>query len=189
MAHWALDETEGDIAYDSAGVNDAFVFGEPVWHAGGGQIDGAVQLDGVDDVIIAGPPLNPADGPFSVFAWVKGGAPGQAIISEPSGANWLCLDPSTGELRTELTSAGRSGGPLLSQTNITDDAWHRVGLVWSGSHRALYVDGVTVAEDTQDRLQGSGNSLHIGTGSAMAPGTYFSGLIDDVRIYNRAVRP
>lgn len=31
--------------------------------------------------------------------------------------------------------------------------------------------------------------LYIGTGNAMEPGTYWSGLIDDVRIYNRPVRP
>ncbi len=28
-----------------------------------------------------------------------------------------------------------------------------------------------------------------GTGKDMAPGTYFDGMFDDVRIYNRAVRP
>ncbi|MHC4537823.1 MAG: LamG-like jellyroll fold domain-containing protein [Planctomycetota bacterium] len=33
------------------------------------------------------------------------------------------------------------------------------------------------------------NGLYIGTNKAMEAGTFFSGLIDDVRIYNRAVRP
>jgi len=47
--------------------------------------------------------------------------------------------------------------------------------------------GIVVAEDEQDNLEISSNALHIGTGSGMQPGTYFSGLIDDVRIYNRAV--
>jgi hypothetical protein len=56
-------------------------------------------------------------------------------------------------------------------------------------YRTLYVDGVAVAEDTQDRLENPGSGFYIGTGKAMAPGTYFSGLIDDVRIYNRAVSP
>jgi hypothetical protein len=40
-----------------------------------------------------------------------------------------------------------------------------------------------------DSLEGSSNGLSIGTGNAMAPGTYFSGLIDDIRIYDRVVRP
>ncbi|MHC4440009.1 MAG: LamG-like jellyroll fold domain-containing protein [Planctomycetota bacterium] len=38
-------------------------------------------------------------------------------------------------------------------------------------------------------MQGSSGGLYIGTGKMMQPGTYFSGLIDDVRIYNRAVKP
>jgi hypothetical protein len=31
--------------------------------------------------------------------------------------------------------------------------------------------------------------FYIGCGANLGPGTFFSGLIDDVRIYNRAVRP
>jgi len=46
-----------------------------------------------------------------------------------------------------------------------------------------------VAEDTQADLVVSENGLYIGTGKAMEPGTYWSGLIDDVRIYNRVVIP
>ncbi|MHC4540615.1 MAG: hypothetical protein ACYS74_12665, partial [Planctomycetota bacterium] len=36
VAHWALDEAEGDIAYDSVAVNDAVVFGDAVWQPEGG---------------------------------------------------------------------------------------------------------------------------------------------------------
>jgi len=61
--------------------------------------------------------------------------------------------------------------------------------MWDGSHRTLYVDDVAVAEDTQDSLKGSDSGLYIGTGKAMESGSYWSGLIDDVRIYNRAVTP
>ena len=48
---------------------------------------------------------------------------------------------------------------------------------------------MTVAQDTQNGLQTSTSGFYIGVGNAMAPGTFFSGLIDDVRIYNRAVSP
>ena len=147
----------------------------------------------MDDVIVAGPPLNPADPEvspgFSVLAWVKGGAAGQAIISEPAGPDWLSLDPLTGHLMTELTSTGRGATPLQSRAVIIDGNWHRIGLVWDGLYRTLYVDGAAVAEDTQDGLSNAGNGFYIGTGADMAPGTYFSGSIDDVRIYNRAVTP
>ena len=93
-----------------------------------------------------------------------------------------------GKLMTKLSSPNRDGGPLLSQTIITDGQWHRIGLVWDGSNRTLCVDGVAAAEDTQSDLTASAGGLYIGVGKDYATGTFWSGLIDDVRIYNRAVR-
>jgi len=72
---------------------------------------------------------------------------------------------------------------------ITDGNWHRVGLTWDGSNSILYVDDIELVKDTQAQFDDSAGGLHIGTGKDMAPGTYWLGLIDEVRIYNRAVRP
>jgi len=189
VAHWPLDEAQGEIAYDNAGTYDGTLLGDPVWQPTGGIVDGAIQLDGVDDCVITGSIPNSIKGPFSVFAWIQGGAPGQVVLSQADGANWLCTDSLGGNLMTELRSPGRSSVPLLSETVITDGNWHRIGLVWDGSVRTLYVDDVAVAEDTQTNLEASENGLYIGTGKAMEPGTYWSGLIDDVCIYNRVVIP
>ena len=195
VAHWALDEAEGIIALDSViennGFTDGYIIGDPVWQPTGGQVNGAIQLDGVDDFITTMPVLNPAEGPFSVIVWVKGGAPGQVVISqtELGGSNWLLADSSEGNLMTELKALGRGAAELLSQTVITDGQWHRVGFVWDGSQRTLYVDDVAVAEDTQTGLESSEGGLYIGTGKALEPGSYWSGLIDDIRIYNRIVSP
>ena len=189
VAYWKLDETEGEIAYDSVGVYDGILNSVPTWQPTSGMIDGALELDGIVDYVNTPFVLNPADGKFSVFVWIKGGAPGQAVLSQIGGVNWLCADTLEGNLMTELKGTGRGAAELLSQTVITDGSWHRIGLVWDGSHRTLYVDDVAVAEDAQDNLEGSINGLYIGTGTAMEPGTYWSGLIDDVRIYNRPVSP
>ncbi len=188
-AHWALDETEGVVVADSAGDNTGYALGSPIWEPDGGQVGGAIRLDGVDDYIVVGPALNTAGGPFSVLAWIRGGSAGQAVVSEPSGANWLSIDPIAGHLMTDLPGLGRSGGPLLSQTVITEGNWHRIGLVWDGLNRTLYVDGIVVAQDTQDGFANSSNGLNIGCGTSFEPSSFFSGLIDDVRIYNRAITP
>ena len=128
---------------------------------------------------------------MSVFAWIKGGAPGQVVISQTGGGvNWLWADPSEGKLMTELQGTGRGAGALMSQTVITDGNWHRVGLVWDGSYRTLYVDDIEVAIDTQVQTGlGRYGGLHLGAGSRLDAGSFFSGLIDDIRIYNRAVTP
>jgi len=189
IAHWAFDEAEGVMALDGVGQNDAYVIGDPLWLSDGGIVNGAIQLDGVDDCAISGPVPNFAEGPFSAVAWIKGGAPGQVVLSQMGGANWLCADSSGGTLVTELKSPGENSGSLGSEVVITDGDWHRIGIVWDGLYRILYVDGVVVAEDTQDGIEGSENGLYIGAGNTMQAGTYFSGLIDDVRIYSRAVSP
>ncbi len=77
---------------------------------------------------------------------------------------------------------------MLSETTITDGEWHRISFVWDGSNRSLYVDGIAVAQDMQDSLESSSNGLYIGCGKTMQPGTYFSGLIDDVRIHSAPLR-
>jgi len=188
VAHWPLDETEGTTTRDIISGNDVHVMGDAIWVSDDGQVGGALQLDGVDDYVITAPALDPAEGPFSVLAWIKGGAPGQVIISQVMGANYLMLD-AEGRLMTELAGIGNNNNPLISEIKIDDEKWHRVGLIWGGQYRMLCVDNAIVAEDTQDGLAGSGNRLYIGADKNMMPGTHFSGMIDDVRIYNRAVRP
>jgi len=192
IAHWPLDEVQGDIAYNNASDCDGTLMGDPVWQPDCGMVAGALQLDGIDDYVITDCVLDPADpeisSGFSVFAWINGGAPGQVVISQQSMANWLAVD-AEGNLMTELQCTGRTAGYLFSETDIIDGQWHRIGLVWDGSNRTLYVDGVAVAEDTQPGLDASNMGLYIGTGKTIQSGTYFSGLIDDVRIYNRAIKP
>ncbi|MFC1634808.1 LamG-like jellyroll fold domain-containing protein [Planctomycetota bacterium] len=189
IAHWPLDETQGVIAYNSATDCDGTLMGDPVWLHDGGQVNGALHLDGVDDYVVTGPAPNPEGNSYSVLAWIKGGAPGQVVLSQMGTADWLCANPSAGTLMTELTMAGRGSSSLGSQAVITDGNWHRIGFVWDGSYRRLYVDGVIVAEDAQDGLEASAGGLCVGVGKYYTPGTFFSGLIDDIRIYNRAVSP
>ena len=98
-------------------------------------------------------------------------------------------DASQGYLKTDLNEAGPTAQSLASEVTITDGQWHRVGITWDGLNRVLYVDDVAVASDTQTSSERSLMGLNIGCGPDETSGTFFSGLIDDVRIYNRAVRP
>lgn len=189
LACWKFDETEGDTACDSTGASNGNLRGSPVWQPAGGAANGAIELDGIDDYVVAALGPNSCKGPFSVFVWVKGGGPGQTILSQRTGDNWLKADTASGTLTTDLRSAGRFGRSLGSYTLITDGNWHRIGLVWDGMYRTLYVDDNPVAEDTQSDLQSAYGDLHIGSSESLAPGSFWSGLIDDVRIYDRIVKP
>ena len=188
-AHWTLDETEGIVAYDSAGNNDAITSGDPLWQPSDGIIGGALLLDGIDDYIETPFILNPASGSLSVSAWIKGGASGQAIISQTGdfGGTWLGINNSEG-LMTGFNDV--YFGALESEAVITDVQWHHVCLVYNLDvfHRLLYVDGILVAEDSAVVAGSpSDGGMNIGASKDLDAGSFFSGLIDDVRIYNAAL--
>jgi hypothetical protein len=113
--------------------------------------------------------------------------------SEQSGASavWLGTDAGTGALMTTITDGGRLTRPLVSTVVVTDGAWHNVRLVWDGSLRCLYVDGQQVAADVRKmgKLKASTAGLFFGVASNLDPTTFWSGLIDDIYLYNRATKP
>ncbi|MFC1792697.1 LamG-like jellyroll fold domain-containing protein [Planctomycetota bacterium] len=192
LTYWKLDETEGNVAYDSVSDHNGTLVNDPLWQPSSGVVDGALLFDGIDDYVSTDFVLNPGESQFSVFTWIKDGAPGQVILSQIDGANWLSTDPE-GKLMTELIppkpSRGTAEPPLISGTIISDANWHHVGIVWNGSYRILYADGIEVAKDNaaQNPLKSATGDLHIGASKTLAEGTFFSGLIDDVRIYNVAL--
>lgn len=193
VAHWKLDETEGAIAHDIAGGRDGTLQGGPLWLAEGGKVRGALQLDGLDDYVQTDCVLDPADGPFSTFAWIKGGAEGQVILSQAgdaqSSTSWLSADAEDGRLMTELKAPDKHGSPLISESVITGGDWHHVGFVWDGWRRVLYVDGAEVVRDNKPttELESSQGSLYFGAASTPDAASLWSGLIDDIRIYDQAL--
>ena len=199
IAHWKLDEEVGDTAYDSAGNYNGDLNGNPIWQPADGMYDGALEFDGNDDYIRTPFVLNPGEKSFSVFAWIQGGLYGQVIISQSDitggrgmfpGCTWLGINPSSGSLMTGLMDS--SFGPLESDSIIIDTQWHHIGLVYDRvlMKRQLYVDGIEVAADTDfiGGVQTTGG-LYIGAGQALDASSFFSGLIDDVRIYDIALSP
>jgi hypothetical protein len=197
-AYWKLDEAEGSVAQNSVSDNHGVLHGEPLWQPAGGKKAGALVFDGIDDYVSTNFVLNPWDGPFSVLAWIQGGAPGQVIISQTdgiiagNGETWLGAEAASGTLMTALVPppAGRFiPQPLKSQAVVTDGQWHYIGFVWDGSRRSLYVDGSEAAKDgaALAALKYSDGGLYFGADKALGAASFLSGLIDDVRIYDVAV--
>ena len=191
VAHWKFDEAVGAIAHDSAGTYDANVVGDPIWQPDGGMVGGALLFDGVDDYVsIPSIEWPYKESSFSVFAWIKGGQRNEIITRW--GLTLMQADHIEGNLMSAFLFDLTGGGFLFSEANIIDGQWHLVGFVWNAGDwtRALYVDGVQVAKDTPTiwSMQLI-RKLEIGADSYFPSGSeyYWSGLIDDVRIYNRAI--
>jgi hypothetical protein len=191
-AYWKLDETKGTFAHDYMGNKHiGRLMGDPNWRPDDGMVDGALELDGIDDYVSVPFVLNPAEGAFSAFGWIKGGQPTEVIISQTNGTGigrkWLCTDSLEGKLTTTLTAMP---APLQSEFVITDGLWHYIGFVWDGTRRYLYDGGAEVARDIDPLILGldpSDGSMYFGAGKTLDAAQFWTGLIDDIRIYNRAL--
>ena len=75
-----------------------------------------------------------------------------------------------------------SSGPTANPVN----AWTHVALTYDGTTLRLFVNGTQVAtRATTGTIQATDNPLWIGGNNPY--GEYFTGLIDEVRVYNRAL--
>jgi hypothetical protein len=96
--------------------------------------------------------------------------------------------PGTGD-SIHFGCNGPTGGNLNATTIVITDTWRHAALVYDGSNKIIYIDGV---EDARVASTGSINvstyNLYIGENSQQT-GRYLTGLVDDVRIYNRALSP
>ncbi|MDD4103349.1 MAG: autotransporter-associated beta strand repeat-containing protein, partial [Kiritimatiellae bacterium] len=69
---------------------------------------------------------------------------------------------------------------------ISPEGWHHVAVVYAGGRRALYLDGVKVAEDLRSALEVTDGSFYIGRKETLST-KWFQGMLDEVEIYNRAL--
>ena len=77
---------------------------------------------------------------------------------------------------------------LNGPTALTINQWTHLAGTWDGSTLRLYLGGVEVASQPRSgTLEVNNSPLHIGGNTYN--GENFSGLIDEVRIYNRALTP
>jgi hypothetical protein len=195
--HWKLDETTGSVASDATGSgNNATLQNSPVW--GAGRYGNALTFDGVDDYLST--PIQQSNpSVFTLSMWFK--------TSSITGG----LLMGYGNLRSGLSSsydrniymnnAGQiyfgcfsgSAKTVNSTASYNDGAWHHVAVALSGAGMVLYVDGSLAGSDATVT---SGENFigywRIGsdklTGWPSVPtSTYFSGQLDDIRVYDNAL--
>jgi len=78
---------------------------------------------------------------------------------------------------------GSSEAILTSVTTLQAGIWYYVAFTWSPSGRKLYVNGVLEASNTRSNNLGFATLAKIGSWQSRG---YLNGLIDDLRISNRA---
>jgi hypothetical protein len=197
VAHWPLDATSGTTAADASGSgHTGTLVNGPVWTAG--FLAQALAFDGVKTYVNV-PHADALNAyPLTIAAWIKTGATTgvAAIVNKfvAGTANGYQLFLDNGRLCAwylrDASNVVYDGTECtLATAGFADNQWHHVAVVVDAAGGRLYVDGIQRATRGWTGVPGAPTTtqpLRIAD-YAGAAGAVFSGLIDDVRIYSRAL--
>jgi hypothetical protein len=197
---WRLDETSGTTAGDSSpNRNHGTVNGAAAWVAG--NIQGALQFDGSNDYVslpIGRLIQSLSSATFAVWAnYSQQGGAWQRVFDFGTGETVnMFLTPAiggsnTGNMRFAITTGGAGAESQFTAGSRLATGWHHIAVVIDGDTRnvQLYLDDAVVASGTTNTLpRDLGNTTQNWLGrSEYGADAYYQGLLDDLRIYDRAL--
>jgi len=190
VAAYNFDEGVGTLANDRSGNGLTGSVSGAAW--GAGHAGGALSFDGVNDWVTVNdsPSLALTTG-MTIEAWV---APTTVtdwrtivLKEKAAGLAWslyasndLGLSAGYVNIGADIVANGTSRLPL--------NAWSHVAVTYDGTSLRLYVNG-TLNSATSVTGATATSALPMRIGGNSIWGEFFSGRIDDVRIYNRALSP
>jgi Concanavalin A-like lectin/glucanases superfamily/Bacterial Ig-like domain/Bacterial Ig domain len=188
-AAYALDEGSGSVAIDASGNNKTGTVVNGSWTQAG-KYGAAVSLNGTSSEVDL-PSLGTFyQSAFTLEAWVykQSTKVDAAIVGSWNGGQgggpMIWVDHVSGHYR--LTLGGSFSNYLDSGVTPAVGHWQHVAGTWDGTTARIYIDGVLAASAPYSGSLGTSNLWRIGTYGNPAGG-FFDGLIDNVRIYDRAL--
>ena len=190
VAAYSFNEGSGAVLNDRSGRGHTGTISGATWSTEG-RFGGALSFDGVNDWVTVNDSaaLDLTTG-MTLEAWVRPASlttVRMVVLKERTGGLAYALASSdtsaaVGYIRTTSDQTVTAPSPLVLTT------WTHVAVTYDGSTLRLFVNGAQVSSRAvSGAVTTSSGVLRIG-GSSLG-GVYFSGLVDEVRIYNRALTP
>ena len=193
VGYWSFDEGGGTVARDASGNNNhGTLTNGPKWTQG--KNGTALQFDGKNDYVDCGndASLDITD-EITIETWVKPETDSVSYIVSKEilegGTTWYGyrLDQYTGNtVRAHIWTDGDQGRNLSGAIFL--NFWNHIVVTYSKNEEItkLYVNGILKDDDytTGNIKIASSINFNIGRSNLSYP---FDGLIDEVRIYNRAL--
>ncbi|MCJ7664414.1 MAG: LamG domain-containing protein [Desulfobacterales bacterium] len=195
-----FDEGSGTTANDSAGSNNGTLVNGPVWTSG--QIGGALSFDGVNDYVDMG---DPADGSldfgagdsFTLSLWFKRDVINvdHTLISKREVIDGINNEGYSWRIYNNKLYAGIEGTntvatAITGNTTIGANQWYHAVFVRdvAADKIYLYLNGISDTDPVTDATTTTlANTYKFMIGRWEYYDLYFDGLIDDVRVYKKAL--
>ncbi len=193
VGHWSLDSTSGNTLTDSSGQgNHGNVNGSPQVVAG--PTGSAMQFDGTSDYVeITDTPSLDMNQQITISTWIRPDAKGTQYLvkkadhGETDGFE-LSLS-SSGKVFVRFNQASDKNDYRLNSTVTypTDgNEWMHVVATYDGSSIKLYING-QLDNSRDEQFTIATNNLPLALGAQHGGYRAYSGGMDDVQIYDRAV--
>jgi PKD repeat protein len=167
------------------------------------QADAAAAFDGASIIEVQDHnALNFEGTNFTVSSWVKTDRTAKMMVWQESGKNgsgdnqaWLRLGDNATDRKLRFAVEDSGGGAILnvgSEADVTDNGWHHVVCVREGSTTRVFIDGVQVKETKSAAVKDVSNEQNFKIGAqdgASGFNNFFTGSLDDMVIYNKALTP
>ncbi len=162
-------------------VAQNYLFATGPRHPGGSAH--SLSFDGADDYVSV--PLNVPEDAMTVSLWFRTVNPNVGLFSVQGGGHDRHLYLTGGNIACRVYSAGAFASEGL---NLTDGLWHQVVMTFGAAvgGTRVYVDGVLAASNTKANSDFTWQTAVYFGFSDDAPQPYFDGVMDDVRIWDRA---
>jgi hypothetical protein len=201
VADWTMDEAAGDVVLDMSGnANHALVMG------GAQVVDGAMEFDGIVGSILEVPDasLGIFDPNGSEFTAVLSVNPSRLLpnttnhnisnvvlsrASDPFNDNFELGISVEGDAMIYTDTDAGDSTRVVGDGEITVGDWHQIVAVYDANAVDIYVDGIRYSTQVTGVFfdQAAGSQFTIGdSGHEENP---YGGLIDDVKVYDRAMTP
>jgi PKD repeat protein len=193
VASYAFDEGTGNTIVDASGNGNNGTLTGGVW-TNAGRFGKALSFGAGSIVTIADSASLDVTTAVTLEAWVN---PSTASTSwrnvliktagDPGSANpCYVLQGTTGGSGFPSAYISPASGNVVGASALPVNTWSHIAATYDGAQIKFYVNGTQVASRAQTgAITTSGDALTIG-GNAFS-GSNWDGLIDEVRIYNRAL--
>ncbi|PKN02010.1 MAG: hypothetical protein CVU77_03515 [Elusimicrobia bacterium HGW-Elusimicrobia-1] len=190
VGYWPFGEGSGTTAKDASGNNNnGTLTNSPTWV--NGKYGTSLNFNGTNNYVNV-PDANSLDitNAITVEAWINPAVSGNSayrtfLAKRNVGVNYeLFLNNDAGANQGRL--GWYSGAVVISNNIPAIGVWtHTVATVSGGTNLIMYVNGVPVHTATIAAISANADPLTIG--SIVGPSECFSGIMDEVRIYNRTL--
>lgn len=189
VGYWPFSEGSGTTAYDASGNgNNGLLVNGPSWTTNATG-DGALSFNGTSQyVAMSNDPSGTGAATFSAWIYPTAWGAQKNIIAAQQGALEFFVGTSY-PTTTGLVSLSDNGGATKCGSpaaSLALNTWYLVTATRDASGDCtIYINGAQVSTGSSG-VPVAGTALSVASRAAGA-GFYFSGSIDDVRIYNRVL--